>query len=318
MPLDTRMREVLMTNQSFFESLIRDLESGPQPAPWDHMTAEWLAAEYPHLAEVEVSDVDVTGPHGAVPARLYRGPRASGHAFVWVHGGAFIAGDLEMPEANWVALELAARGIPVLSVDYTKALHGTKHPVPSDDVLAAWLVATERAEALFGVDAHHLHLGGASAGASLTAGVTLRLRDGAGPMPASLTLLYPLVHPELPEASEATIAAVSTLATEQRFAPDGIAYVNLNYVGSHEGLSDPTAFPGLDTLGGQPPVCIIVAERDDLRPSGELYARQLAAADVVVSLTVEEDAVHGHLNEPGNPAAMRSLDRMTTWITGAA
>jgi acetyl esterase len=305
-----------MTNQSFFESLIRDLESRPQPAPWDHMTAEWLAARYPHLAEVQVSDVAVDGPHGAVPARLYRGPRASGHAIVWAHGGAFVAGDLDMPEANWVGLELAARGIPVLSVDYTKALHGVKHPVPSDDVLAAWLVAAERAPELFGVDAAHVHLGGASAGASLTAGVTLRLRDGAGPLPASLVLLYPLVHPELPEPSDATREAVAGLAPEQRFEPDGIAYVNLNYVGDPAALRDPIAFPGLGDLAGMPPVCVIVAERDDLRPSGEMFTEQLIAAGVVVSLTVEPDAAHGHLNEPGSAEALRSLDRMSTWIVG--
>jgi len=307
-----------MTNQSFFEPLIKDLEvSGPQPAPWDHMTAEWLIGEYPHLAEVAISDVAIVGPHGPVPARLYRSSSAqSGRALVWVHGGGFIAGDLDMPEANWVAMELAARGIPVLSVDYTKALNGVRHPIPSDDVLAAWLLAASRSEELFGVPAGHLHIGGASAGANLSAGVTLRLRDGDGPSPASLMMLYPLVHPELPEASTATAEAVATLAPEQRLAPHDVAYVNLNYVGDDAGLSDPIAFPGLAELGGLSPVCIIVSERDDLRPSGELYAEQLAAAHVTVSLTVESNAAHGHLNEPGNPEALRSLDRMTTWVLG--
>lgn len=308
-----------MTNQSFFESMIGELEaSGPQPAPWEHMTAEWLTHEYPHLAEVAISDVDVRGPHGPVPARLYRSPAASGRALVWVHGGAFIAGDLDMPEANWVGMELAARGIPVLSVDYAKALNGVRHPIPSDEVLAAWTLATSNAEELFGVGADQLHLGGASAGANLVAGVTLRVRDGEGSSPASVLLLYPLVHPELPEPSEATTLAVASLAPEQRFAPHDIAYVNMNYVGTEKGLSDPIAFPGIAELGGQPPICIIVAERDDLRPSGELYADQLAAAHVTVSLTVETNAAHGHLNEPGSPEALRSLDRMASWILGVA
>jgi acetyl esterase len=308
-----------MTNQSFFESLIGELEaSGPQPAPWEHMTADWLKGHYPHLAEVVITDVDVQGPHGPVPARLYRSSEGSGRALVWVHGGGFIAGDLDMPEANWVGMELAARGIPVLSVDYAKALSGVRHPIPSDDVLAAWTLATSRAEELFGVPAEQLHLGGASAGANLTAGVTLRLRDGEGLSPASLLLLYPLVHPELPEPSADTILAVADLAPEQRFAPHDIAYVNMNYVGTEEGLSDPIAFPGIAELGGQPPVCIIVAERDDLRPSGELYAEQLGAAGVTVSLAVETNAAHGHLNEPGSPEALRSLDRMSSWMLGVA
>jgi acetyl esterase len=308
-----------MTTPSFFEALVRDLEiSGPPPAPWDHMTAEWLAAQYPHLAGVAISPVDIQGPHGPVPARLYRAEAQSGRALVWVHGGGFIAGDLDMPEANWVGMELAARGIPVLSVDYTKALNGARHPIPSDDVLAAWRFAAQRADELFGVSADDLHLGGASAGANLSAGIALRLRDGDGPSPASLLLLYPLVHPVVPEASAATRDAVADLAPEQRFAPHDIAFVNMNYVGVEEGLRDPVAFPGLGVLTGLPPVAVIVSEKDDLRPSGELYAEQLAAAEVVVSLTVEADAAHGHLNEPGNIAALRSLDRMTSWILGGA
>jgi acetyl esterase/lipase len=48
-----------------------------------------------------------------VPARLYRdaGAAASGNALVWVHGGAFIGGHLDMPESNWVARALAAGAV---------------------------------------------------------------------------------------------------------------------------------------------------------------------------------------------------------------
>ena len=40
---------------------------------------------------------------------------------VWAHGGGFAAGDLDMPEADWVARSLAERGITVISVDYALA-----------------------------------------------------------------------------------------------------------------------------------------------------------------------------------------------------
>ena len=87
-----------------------------------------------------------------------------------MHGGAFIGGYLDMPESNWVALELAARGIPVFAVDYTKCLGDVHYPVPSDDVLAAWQHARDHAEELLGVQPDALLLGGASAGGTLTAG----------------------------------------------------------------------------------------------------------------------------------------------------
>ena len=89
-----------------------------------------------------------------------------------------------MPEAHWVSLYLAAHGISVLSLDYRKALHGVKYPAPSNDVLAGWQWALENFDALGLGTADDLHLGGASAGAALTAALTGRLRDGAGQMPA--------------------------------------------------------------------------------------------------------------------------------------
>ncbi len=117
---------------------------------------------------------------------------------MWVHGGAFIGGNLDMPESNWVARELAARGIPVVAVDYTKCLGEVHYPVPSDDVLAAWRHVRDAAVELLGVPAEQVALGGASAGGTLTAGAVTRLRDAGEPLPAALVLVYPLVHPNGP------------------------------------------------------------------------------------------------------------------------
>ena len=72
----------------------------------------------------------------------------------------------------------------VVCYDYAKCVEGVHHPVPSDDVLDAWLFVAGHEEE-FGVAPGQLHFGGASAGAHLVAGVTKRLRDGAGPLPAS-------------------------------------------------------------------------------------------------------------------------------------
>ena len=39
---------------------------------------------------------------------------------VWAHGGGFVAGDLDMPEADWLARTFAARGVTVVSIDGTR------------------------------------------------------------------------------------------------------------------------------------------------------------------------------------------------------
>jgi len=71
--------------------------------------------------QIEIEAVVVDGPHGDVPGRLYTPAVGTGALLVWAHGGAFVFGDLDMPEADWVARTLASTGVTVLSVDYRKA-----------------------------------------------------------------------------------------------------------------------------------------------------------------------------------------------------
>lgn len=274
-----------------------------------------LQRRFSHLQPVAVSDVPVAGPHGAVRARLYRDPaRPARNGFVWVHGGAFFGGTLDMPESNWVALELAAHGIPTLAVDYRKALRGVKHPIPVDDVSAAWRYATGHAEELFGTD--RVHLGGASAGGAIVAGVALRMRDERGRMPASIVLAYPFLHPDLPPNTAATEELMAKMPARLRFRPTIVRALAKHYAGAGR-LSDPYAFAGVaDDLHGFPPTYLLVAAIDDLRSSGDLFARQLREAGVRVELFAERSATHGHLNHPEANSAQRSLKRIRAWIDG--
>ncbi|GGR13326.1 esterase [Actinoplanes ianthinogenes] len=269
-----------------------------------------LVARFPEIAAVEVEDPGIDG----VPARLYRVPgRAAEAALVWVHGGAFVSGDLAMAEAHWTGSMLAARGIPVLSLDYRKALHGVRFPAASDDVLAGWGWAVSHPERL-GVAAGRMHLGGASAGGNLAAGVAKRLRDGAGRPPASVLLAYPAVHPELTGWDEAGLAAIRDERSAVYFSPEWVRDLSLHYAGD-AGPADPYAFPGVGDLAGTPPTLIIDCERDTLRRSGELYAEQLRAAGAEVSAHLLAGAAHGTLNEPFSEAGQRTVDLMTEWLT---
>jgi len=266
----------------------------------------------PVLASVQTRDVTIAGLHGDISGRLYRHPtEPRGTAIVWVHGGAFMGGDLDMPEAHWVSLAIAARGFGVLSVDYRKCVDGVHYPAPSDDVLAAWLWAVGHGDEL-GASSDHVHLGGASAGGSLAAGVTKRLRDSAGEMPASLVLVYPTLHADLPPMSDEVAAA--TEALREAMPVELVRWMNLKYVGSEELLDDPYAFPGVGDAGGLPAVYVLNSDRDVLRASGEAYAAALEAADVAVTVEYEPDTRHGHLNEPLLPAARRSVERIAAWL----
>ena len=269
--------------------------------------------EFDHLRDIAFEDVVIEGPNGPVEARRYRGSRDPQAGMVWIHGGAFIAGDLDMPESHWVSLELAARGIGVLALDYRKALRGVHHPVPSDDVLAGWRAALANRD-LLGVGPERVHVGGASAGANLAAGLCLRLGAGAGPRAVSAVLVYPVVHSALPAPTEAAAAALATLPAELRFGPDFSRAINLNYVGSAEAFADPIAFPANGDARQMPPTLIINAQADDLRSSGEAFAAQLRAAGRRVTCEYEPNTRHGYLNEPENPGALPTIERIANWM----
>jgi acetyl esterase len=295
------------------DALERDPAAAASMSPPSITTAE-LIERFPDLGSVTITTHIIDGPHGPIEARAYRRSDAPlGPALVWVHGGAFLFGDLDMPEANWVGLALAARGVAVLSVEYHKAVGKNRFPVPSDDVLAAWHWANEHAE-LLGSSTDRLHLGGASAGANLTAGVTKRCRDGAGPLPASLVLIYPLVHAPLPPISAEIEQAMAAKPGAMALSADDMQRINLQYAGNEQRLTDPYAFAANGELGGQPPCLILNAEADYLRASGEAYGDALKAAGVPTEVLFEPGSAHGHLNEPFTPEAARSIDRIVAWI----
>lgn len=288
---------------------------GPPPETRPGLDTASLIAADPELGQVEITDLVLDGPHGAVPARTYRRrDETTGDALVWVHGGAWITGSIDQPEAHWVALRLAARGITVLSVSYRKALHGVKFPVPSDDVFAAWTWATAHPEEL---DSSRgcIHIGGASAGANLAAGVSVRAAAADVPDPASVILVYPLVHAALPEPSAELEEAIGRMARGSNFTPEGVAALTEHYAGA-AAATDPVAFAGNADLGGQPATLIVNAEADELRSSGEEYARQLRDADVDVEVTYEPGTFHGYLDDPALPQARTTLSTIERWITG--
>ncbi|MCU1523750.1 MAG: hypothetical protein JWO18_644 [Microbacteriaceae bacterium] len=298
---------------SSFADVIRSLEEGTfGPDPRTDVDTASLVECYPELGTVSLRDVRIPARHGDIAARLYlpEGPPRGG--LVWAHGGSFIGGNLDMPEANWVSLAVAARGFAVVSVEYTKALFGVHFPVPSLDLLDAWNWAVGE----LGVSADAMHLGGASAGGNLAAGVGVRLRDGQGQLPASLVLVYPQVHTVLPEPSAAARVAAETLSPSQRFPQSMVTAIATNYLGSEQDPDDPYAYAGHADLRGMPPMLILNSESDEHRYSGEEFARQAMDAGVPIGVIFEPGSTHGHLDRPHTAEAQRSIARIIHWLDG--
>ncbi len=65
-------------------------------------------SDAPPPPAAETREAAAPGPHGPVPVRIYS-PADAGSArpcLIWLHGGAFRMGDLDMPEADWTARQV--------------------------------------------------------------------------------------------------------------------------------------------------------------------------------------------------------------------
>ncbi len=98
-------------------------------------------------------------------------------ALVYLHGGGWVMGDLEMHDATCRALAALA-GIVVVSVDYRLAPEHP-HPAALEDALSAIAWVRAQASAL-DVDRARIAVGGSSAGGNLAAAAALALRGGGG------------------------------------------------------------------------------------------------------------------------------------------
>lgn len=261
--------------------------------------------------------------------RVYPAREPNGTGLVWVHGGGFAGGDLDMPEADAVGRALATRGITVLSVDYRLAplpaewatamgvapRGGVTYPAASDDIIAAWTWALENATRLR-IDPARMAIGGASAGANLVTGATLRLLEREdGEPPALVVLAYATLLAVQPAPDPALRAALDARPEADTFGPESVLAMYQNYLGGSVDGAPLAAIPGLataDDLAGFPPTLMLNGDVDELRVSGEAFAATLAEAGREIEVVVELGTIHGHLNRPDEPAASASLDRIAT------
>ncbi|MET0862437.1 MAG: alpha/beta hydrolase fold domain-containing protein [Microbacterium sp.] len=301
----------------------------------------------------EIHDVALRAADFDFRVRVYPAGEPNGSLLVWLHGGAFMFGTLDMPEADQVGRRLSADGITVISVDYTLApldalpalgpVDGGegmpvpegmptpeqmraemeaagprgRYPVASLQTVAAFDWAVDHA-ADWGGSPSRVLLGGASAGGNLAAGAAVRLRDRVAgdadaASPAALALVYPVLHAPLPAANAELEGLLAGLPAALTFPPESTSAINANYLG--EATADEYAFPGGHDMTGLAPTLIVTADRDRLRASGEAFAAELALAGVDVSLVRQRGALHGFLNEVGDSAAESTLRWITTVAT---
>jgi acetyl esterase len=282
--------------------------SGPA-ARRAHFEVVAAAMRQPTPAGVVVQEHCIEHDGRRVRLRCFRVPTDSPQAaLVYFHGGAWMQGS---PETHWdITAGLAARtGRAVYSVDYAKA---PEHPFPAavNDARAVvgWLFAHAAAQ---GVDVSRIAIGGDSAGANLSAAMTLAFRGSACALEKQL-LVYPACDFDMSRPSYAENAQGPIVTTASMPA------VNAMYCPDPADMKNPLVAPLLaDSHAGLPPAFVAVAEHDPLRDSGLVYAEALTRAGVAVELDHGPGLIHGYLRGMAYCADVRTVfARMAGWLRG--
>jgi len=275
------------------------LLEGAVPGDWASLGPFFAPTVAYSSPPVVVRDISIPGKV-TIPARSYRPSNTEGEklpALIWFHGGAFIGGDLDMPEADLVSREIAHRARAlVISVDYRLCNNGVTFPAPQDDAVAAisWVQAN-RVE--LGVGAE-IFTGGASAGGCLAGSTVQILRDRGLEQVKGALLIYPVCHAELPPYQPWILERMAEVPEILLFDRGWMKNLNETVMGKTIAEATGHDFPAnAADLTGLPDHLIINSEYDNLQASGEAYAADLGRAGVSVEGYTELGAMHGHLNK---------------------
>lgn len=235
-----------------------------------------------------VRDIEIRGPNGPIPLRLYEPDTTANRPIVvYFHGGGWVIGNLETHDAMCRQL---ARDTPaiVVSVDYRLA---PEHPFPApvEDCYAAIKWANEYGDILDG-DPERLAVAGDSAGGNLAAATAILSRDRGGPDLAHQLLLYPVTDYSFDRPSYETYGTGYTV-TKAGMVKFWDYYLDSDIDGANP-YASPLRVPDLE---GVAPGRVVTCEFDPLLDEGKAYADRLDEAGLLIDYTNIEDMFHGHL-----------------------
>ena len=261
-------------------------------------------------AVARVFDRTVPTAAGDVGVRVYAPDEGDLPALVYLHGGGWVLGDLDAPDALCRRLANDVRCV-VVSVDYPLA---PEHPFPAaleaSYALTQWLAQNAKT---LGVDAKRIAVGGESAGGNLAAAIALVSRDRGGPRLVFQLLLVPVTNCAFDTASYVENADGYGLTRAE------MKWFWRHYLSEPGDDANPYASPlRASDLRGVPPALIVTAEFDPLRDEGEAYAKRLRESGVVVDCRRYDGVVHGFIPMSGEvDIANRAIDDIARGLRAA-
>ena len=236
----------------------------------------------------EVRDTTMAGSAGDIPVRVYvpatqhSGPRP---AVVYLHGGGWVLGDLELFDTTCRDLAVHAEAV-VISVDHRLA---PEHPFSAavHDALAVLTAVLDgTADLGIEIDAERVAVAGDSAGGNLAAVSAQQLR-GHTPALRHQVLIYPVT-----DARVGRTPSYAEFGRDHFLSERDMRYFVDQYASGVD-VADPLLSPAAcPDLTGLSPATVVTAECDPLRDEGEAYAAALNDAGVATVLRRFEGQVH--------------------------
>lgn len=269
------------------------------PQARDMMVAMRDIADAPVGDIAVIRDLNIPGPAGNIPARLYdsRDNRRPGPVMVFYHGGGFVIGDLFVYEP-YCAEAARLLDIPVISIDYRLA---PEHPFPAStqdcEAATRWIASNPPA---LGLQVTGLIPSGDSAGGNLAIVTTMALRDNPADVPVVMQ------HPIYPVVSDSNDwPSMEQFADGYLLTKDSIDYFMQAYQAK---AGDYRSAPLNFDQTGMPPSLVTTASLDPLRDQGMAYVEKLKSSGVPVQHRMAEGTIHGHISlRKGIPSSQQDV-----------
>ncbi|HLR27092.1 MAG TPA: alpha/beta hydrolase [Ruania sp.] len=276
-----------------------------------------------HVPEVQGvhSNLDLTyrpeDPDGRLDVFWPQGTTEQQPTVVWIHGGAFVAGDKIGPRTYLQTL--AKRGYTTVAVEYSEAPE-KQYPYQLNQIADALDYLQDNAERLH-IDPGQIILGGDSAGAHMAAQTAMAITDDAYARAAGLP--QPLQADQL----SATILASGAYDLYVPDYGDGIAGkiehdIIWAYTGERNFLADPhLEYASLPqhVSGSFPPTFITAGNADPLETHSKSMASGLQEAGVQTQAVFYPSDYHPALGHEyqfdlATPAAEEALDGVLDFL----
>jgi monoterpene epsilon-lactone hydrolase len=280
-------------------------KSGPETlAERRARTDIWRAqdsAEARRVYPVNVEETSIAGVRTDIITPLATPEANRSRVFINLHGGGFNSDSGSIIEGAPIANLAKTK---VVSVYYRLAPENS-YPAAVDDVVAVYK------ELLKTYKPRSIGIFGTSAGAILSAEVTVRLRQLGLPLPGALGIFSGLADFSRPGDSRQLFALDGFPGELQPTYPDRLP--DDGYVGKTD-RKDPVLSPFFADLHGMPPTLLVTSTRDILLSGTTIFHRALVDAGDDAQLVVFEALPHAFWYHFQLPETKEALELMAKFF----